>query len=471
MIDLIHRSLSTMNERQKKVSGSGDMNDREKSRDALIQEIEDLRRQVLELRDSEKKYRQWFEDSPISLWEQDYTEVKRRVDEIKSLDVGDLEAYFHAHPDLVRELAGLVRVVDVNKFTLQLYRAANKEEFLSGITGIFSRQSYESFIDTLMTVAEGKTRFSTERIHETCDGETIEVHLHWAVAPGYEDTCGRVLLSIVDVTRQKRSERLLERKSNERRLLLDTIPVQVWYLSDMDTYGALNRAHGDFLGRHPRDIAHRRMEEFTSPDVARISKAGNARVFEARKPVYAEEWMPNAAGEERLIAVTRTPVVNEKNEVQYVVCTGMDITSQRQTEILLRESEARFRHIFELSPVGTELYDGDGRLILINPACVDMFGIEDSAEALDFQLFDDPNLDDSLKQRLRRGEMVRYGVEFDFEKVRTHKLYRTRKEGIIHLQVVITPMTGAGEERPTGYLVLVSNVYGNHIERTEAQGK
>jgi len=434
------------------------MNNTEKPVQTLIQEIEELRMENRALRQADGKYRQWFEDAPISLWEEDFSEVKRRVDEIKGQAVGDLDAYFHAHPDLVRELAGLVRVVDVNHATLRLYRAKTKQEFLSGITRVFARESFDGFVPALVAGAEGRTRLFAEKTHLTLDGQLIHIQLHWAVAPGYEETYGRVLVSIVDITPQKQVEIALEGRSQERRLLLDTIAVQVWYLTDPDTYGALNRAHADFFGRHPRDMSYRRLEEFRTPDVAQVCRAGNIRVFEARKPVRTEEWVPNAVGEKRLIAVTKTPRLDDEGNVQYVVCAGVDITEQRKTEMLLRESEARLRNIFELSPVGIELYDREGRLILANPACLDIFGVEDAQEILSFRLFDDPNLDESLKQRLRRREMVQYSVAFDLEKVRAAGLYRTRKQGISHLHVIITPVAEEDKEAPTGYVALVSDI-------------
>ena len=74
------------------------MDEKEKTKEALTRDIETPQ-------ESEKKWRQWFEHAPISLWEQDYSEVKRRVDEIRDRGVEDLEAYFQSHPDLCRELA------------------------------------------------------------------------------------------------------------------------------------------------------------------------------------------------------------------------------------------------------------------------------------------------------------------------------------------------------------------------------
>ena len=261
-----------------------------------------------------------------------------------------------------------------------------------------------------------------------------------------------------DITERRNAKIDLERRSQERRMLLDTIPVQVWYLADPDTYGALNLAHADFLGRHPRELAHKRLEEITTPEAAAVCREGNIKVFETGRPFHTEEWVPNAAGEKRLLAITKTPRLDDQGNVEYVVCAGVDITEQRRTEMALRESEARCRHIFDFSPVGTELYDRNGRLILANPACIQIFGIQNEEKALNFNLFEDPNLDEAFKQRLRAGEMVQYEVAFDFEKVRSAGLYRTSKQGIIHLHVVVTPVRQQGDDVPTGYLVLVSDI-------------
>ena len=131
-------------------------------------------------------------------------------------------------------------------------------------------------------------------------------------------------------TRESRD--VLERKSEEQRLLLDNIKTQVWYLSDAGTYGRVNRAHADFLGFHPREIAYRKLEDFLSPDVAAVCRSSNQAVFDKKETIYSEEWVPDARGEKRLIRIIKTPKRNKKGQVEFVVCTGEDITGQRQTE-------------------------------------------------------------------------------------------------------------------------------------------
>ena len=100
------------------------MSDENKSKAELITELAQLRQRIsaLEtaetkrkqaeeaLRASEKRYRTLFEDSPISLWEEDFSEVKSYFDRLQASGIEDLGQYFQHHPGLEMRLAvGKVR--------------------------------------------------------------------------------------------------------------------------------------------------------------------------------------------------------------------------------------------------------------------------------------------------------------------------------------------------------------------------
>jgi len=133
-----------------------------------------------------------------------------------------------------------------------------------------------------------------------------------------------------------RVEDLLEERTKEHRLLLDTIDTQVWYLTDIETYGRVNRSHAAFLGLDAKGIAYKRLAEFVSKEVAEVCKASNMAVFHTKKPVHTEEWIPDADGEERLIAITKTPKLDADGNVEYVVCAGTDITERVRLQQRLR---------------------------------------------------------------------------------------------------------------------------------------
>ncbi|HUV45852.1 MAG TPA: PAS domain S-box protein, partial [Dehalococcoidia bacterium] len=153
-----------------------------------------------------------------------------------------------------------------------------------------------------------------------------------------------------------------------------------------------------------------------------------------------------------------SPLSDKDGRVLGYIGIQRDITEQRRMEEALQASEERFRNIYEESPIGIELYDCDARLLTVNRACLDIFGVSNIAEVQGFKLFDDLNITDEVKQRLRKRETVRYEALFDFEKVKKHKLYNTSKSGTIHLNVLITPLGERREKRLGGYLVQVQDI-------------
>ena len=69
------------------------------------------------LLESEARYRILFEESPISLWDEDFSEVNQYIDGLRSSGVVDLRQYLEDRPETVVHCASLVKVVGVNKAT------------------------------------------------------------------------------------------------------------------------------------------------------------------------------------------------------------------------------------------------------------------------------------------------------------------------------------------------------------------
>jgi diguanylate cyclase (GGDEF)-like protein len=102
-----------------------------------------------------------------------------------------------------------IRVLDVNEKTLEIFCAGSKEELLENLGLVFRDQMGEHFRDELIDMWEGRLKYSREGINYSLNGEPINIHLQWAVLPGYEDNLERVIVSLIDITEQKESERYL----------------------------------------------------------------------------------------------------------------------------------------------------------------------------------------------------------------------------------------------------------------------
>lgn len=69
------------------------------------------------------------------------------------------------------------------------------------------------------------------------------------------------------------------KNNEEKRMILDTIDTQIWYLTDSETYGKVNQAHADFIGLDKSDIENQKLTKFLSEKEFDICIVGNQKVL------------------------------------------------------------------------------------------------------------------------------------------------------------------------------------------------
>src|SRR5207253_1793833 len=123
------------------------------------------------LRESEQRYRYIFESTGVSIWEEDFSQVKAAIDELQSKGVRDFREYLAAHPDFVQQAVSMVRIVDVNDVTVKLFAAERKNDLLVSLHKVFVPETQEVFAAELIALAEGQRSFAAETFLQTLKGE------------------------------------------------------------------------------------------------------------------------------------------------------------------------------------------------------------------------------------------------------------------------------------------------------------
>ncbi|MGV3552488.1 diguanylate cyclase domain-containing protein [Rhizobium sp.] len=167
-----------------------------------------------EARRGEEKNRRYAEGvfihSPVSLWIEDFSHVKRLMDDIRFRGISDLRTFTDVHPEFIRQCMSEIRVIDVNQATLDLFQAPDRNTLLMKIGEVFRDEMEKSFREQLIELWNGNLFHHREVVNYALDGSERHVLLQFSVFPGHEQDWSQVQVALTDITARKRAEAYLE---------------------------------------------------------------------------------------------------------------------------------------------------------------------------------------------------------------------------------------------------------------------
>lgn len=172
-------------------------------------DITERKRAEAELRESERRHRHIFHSVGVSIWEEDFSRVLGAIDDLKAQGIQDVRGYLETHREFVGNVLAMIRIVDVNEFTVRLFGAASKEQILGSLPMVFAPETYEVFIEELVAIAERRPSFESETVLRTLQGDELAV-LFTITFPPPPSRLESVLVNITDITERKRAEKALD---------------------------------------------------------------------------------------------------------------------------------------------------------------------------------------------------------------------------------------------------------------------
>ncbi len=380
-------------------------------------ELAERKRVEESLRKSEQRYRALFEDMPISIWEEDFSDVKKHLDSLKAQGVTDFRAYFKHNPETFLECATMIKVLDVNQATLKMYHASSKEDLYKRMDNGLSESEVEHICDVLIAISEGKNTHNWEGIDETATGKPIEVSLNWTVAPGHENDFSKVIVTTIDITERKRAEESLRTSEEKYRLIIENAG-EALYVVQNGLIVFVNPMFEKIANLPASELIGRSIMEFVPAQEDRMA-AMKSHLHLMRGKIansHRELKVRLRSGVERWIDVNEVRTTWEGELAALTFAT--DITERKLTEEALRTSEAQFRAIFEGAAIGIALVDTSGYPVKNNSALQEMLGYDaqelHSMAFTDFTHPDDVVTDWSLWQELIAGLRDHYQIEKRF---------------------------------------------------------
>jgi PAS domain S-box-containing protein len=231
-------------------------NERPTSTIAVTQDIT-LRKEAEELtKKTEIRFKSLFEDSPLPLWEEDFSEVKKQLHFLGLMAESEekVTSYFRQNPNEVEKCITLVKIINVNQECLRFNKVDTKTALFTNLNTFISEESTETFIHQLVAITQGKKNLNLEAIIRNSEGLFRNINLRWNIISGYEDTLERVIVSTEDITERKNTEKKIIDSQKQIESLINTIDGIVWESDIINfSFSFISKKVEEILGYTPEE--------------------------------------------------------------------------------------------------------------------------------------------------------------------------------------------------------------------------
>ena len=190
---------------------------------------------------------------------------------------------------------------------------------------------------------------------------------------------------IMQVSEKKIARELNERKQTQESFkkqqqfiakILDTTPALIVVLDPQWRVVDFNRACEELTGRQAKHVKGKSFVD--------LSVTSGENYFAAQKLItsiksgefpesFENAWISRDR-KLRWVSWSSSVIRNEKDEVEYIIATGIDITDRKRAEQSIQENKGKLEGIIRTAIDGIISVDSNQRIVLFNPAAENMFG-------------------------------------------------------------------------------------------------
>ncbi|MCH7558892.1 MAG: PAS domain S-box protein [Planctomycetes bacterium] len=391
------------------VQGTMDViEDKQKTKALLLQELDSLRERVSELKQakeklhkSEQRYRSLTDDildsSKVGIFILD--------DSFKVVWLNQaLERYF-----------GLRRKDVIGKDKRQL--------ILKQIKDIFEEP--ETFVEKVFATYDNNTYIENFECHVLADGQRENRWLeHWSQPIRSGLFAGGRIEHYTDITKRKKVEEALRKSKNKYRTLLENLPQKIFLKDRNSVYVSCNENYARDLNIKAEEIVGRTDYEFYSKELAEKYRKDDKRIMKSGETEDIEEQYIKD-GKELIVHTVKTPVKDARGNVIGILGIFWDITERKWAE----EEIKKFKTISDKAGFGVGISDLESNLTYVNELFAQMHGYKvDELIGKNLSIFHSEeqmeNVNRLNKQLIEKGSFV------------AEEVWHSRKDGTIFCALV-----------------------------------
>jgi two-component system, cell cycle sensor histidine kinase and response regulator CckA len=333
----------------------------------------------------------WRGRPALQVVARDITE-RKRVEEALRQSEARFKGAFASSPNGMALVAPDGRWLEVNPALCQIVGYSEEELLGKTFQDITHPDDLDSDLAYVRQMLTGEIlTYQMEKRYLHKQGQVVWILLSVSLV---RDSAGQPLYfvsQIEDITNRKRAEEDLRNSKQVIEGILNAIPVSVFWKDKNLVYLGCNAIFArdagfadpkDLIGKDDYQMGWRDRAELYRGDDREVIKSGCSKLL-------IEEPLTTPGGNTITILTSKLPLRDSNGEITGLLGTYMDITELKRVEEALRESDERFRSLYQNSTMGLYRTTPDGRILAANPALADMLGYASFDELTSRNIKDD----------------------------------------------------------------------------------
>lgn len=226
----------------------------------------------------------------------------------------------------------------------------------------------------------------------------------------------KLVIAHENISAIKLANEKLQYEKELMHLLMQNMPDTIYFKDREARFTRINDAKAKNLGLNSPDEAIGKTDlDYFKGSIAREAYEDDMNIIRTGKAIIGkEEKLTYKDGAERWVSATKVPVSNKEGEITGLIGISRDITDSKMIADKIKESEERFRQLYENALIGIYRTTPDGKFILANKALLNILGYE-SIEDINKKghvknLYADPEARNEYNKILEAKDVV-----YDFE--------------------------------------------------------
>ena len=298
------------------------------------------------------------------------------------------------------------QVVDVNPAMCDMLGYTREELLTMSISDVEAIDSPEDIEQRIKQIVRDGTASFQSR-HRRKNGTLIDVE----VSVRYLPSSDMFFAIHRDITERKQAEKILRESEQRSRSIFEQAPIGMGVIDTLTgRFLQVNPKYCEIVGLTKKEMLNLEFNTITHPedlgiDIEKMQKliAGEIRSYDLEKryirPDQSIVWAH----------LTIVAMWEAEDSPKHHLTMVEDITERKRTQEELRDSEERFRSLYENATIGIYRTTPEGKILLANPALVNMLGYA-SFDELAQRNLEQEGCDPDYKRSEFRQQIERDGV-------------------------------------------------------------